>query len=256
MFPIIQIGPLAIQAPGLILIAGFWIALNLSEKYASHFKIDPALIYRISMIAILTGVVGARAAYVIRNLMVFTSNPADIISLNPQMLDIPGGILAGTLAALIFGQRRKMEVWKTLDGLTPAFACILISLSIANLASGNSFGSPTSFPWAIFLWEEYRHPSQIIEATGAFIIMLFILPLGKKQVSEQELHPGSTFLIFVVLTCLARILFETFRGDSQLIFGIFRQAQIIAWFILGISLKLLHSRNSLQSDDSHYAPSN
>ena len=34
MFPILQIGPLAIQVPGLVIIAGLWFGLTLSEHRA------------------------------------------------------------------------------------------------------------------------------------------------------------------------------------------------------------------------------
>ena len=36
MFPTIQVGPLNIQAPGLILIISLWVGLNLAEKFAKR----------------------------------------------------------------------------------------------------------------------------------------------------------------------------------------------------------------------------
>jgi len=48
--------------------------------------------------------------------------------------------------------------------------------------------------------------------------------------------PGFEFLLFVALTSASRLVIEGFRGDSTLILGGFRAAQIAAWPILFAAL--------------------
>ena len=43
MLPILNIGPLALQTPGLILLAGLWLGWWLAGKMASKFAIQPGL---------------------------------------------------------------------------------------------------------------------------------------------------------------------------------------------------------------------
>ena len=62
MLPMIHIGPLAIPAPQMILLLGFWLGLELTEKLAHRFKTDPAQVYRLTLIGIAAGLVGARLA--------------------------------------------------------------------------------------------------------------------------------------------------------------------------------------------------
>jgi prolipoprotein diacylglyceryltransferase len=48
--------------------------------------------------------------------------------------------------------------------------------------------------------------------------------------------PGITFLTFAALTAASRLFLEAFRGDSTLIFGGLRVAQVVAWIVLALAL--------------------
>jgi len=102
---------------------------------------------------------------------------------------------------------------------------------VAHIASGEAFGSETRVPWAIELWGAKRHPTQFYELIVAILILVL---LGSKAKSEAV--AGILFLNFVALTSSARLFLEAFRGDSSLIFGNLRSAQVVAWIILAISL--------------------
>jgi hypothetical protein len=47
MFPILQIGPLAIQVPGLIILAGLWLGLSLAERRAKKRESNPSVLYNL-----------------------------------------------------------------------------------------------------------------------------------------------------------------------------------------------------------------
>jgi prolipoprotein diacylglyceryltransferase len=51
-----------------------------------------------------------------------------------------------------------------------------------------------------------------------------------------NVRPGLRFWAFLALSAAARLFLETFRGDSTLLLGMFRQAQAIAWLVLAASL--------------------
>ena len=56
MFPILQIGPLALQTPGLFIIIGIWLGLSTSERFASRFHIDPNQLYNLVLVSLLAGI--------------------------------------------------------------------------------------------------------------------------------------------------------------------------------------------------------
>ena len=115
-----------------------------------------------------------------------------------------------------------MALWPTLDALTPLLAVMAIALGLSHLASGAAFGATTQVPWGIELWGAKRHPSQVYEILAAVAILLILWP-GKW--GEQE-PAGRYFLLFVTLSALAQLILEAFRGDSLLLPGGWRAAQI------------------------------
>ncbi|OGO19550.1 MAG: hypothetical protein A2Z14_06505 [Chloroflexi bacterium RBG_16_48_8] len=60
MFPIVQLGPLAIQLPGLFLLAGVWIAISILEKEAPRRSLSTSTLSNLILIGLVAGVVGER----------------------------------------------------------------------------------------------------------------------------------------------------------------------------------------------------
>lgn len=255
MLPILHIGPLAIQFPGLVLLLGIWLGLSLAEKHInSHIqryhstenshgfkiedtKITAPVLYNLAVGSLLAAVIGARLFYVVQYTQAFIDNPVSLISLNTSLLDVRGAFLGAILFALYYGQRKHLQLWHTLDALTPALALVAIAFHLSNLASGAGFGASTQAPWAINLWGDSRHPVQLYEALFASIILFLLWP---SQTKFKLNKPGEYFLYFLALSSASRLFFETYHGDSIIILGGIRSAQIIAWLILAISFYFLH----------------
>ncbi len=242
MLPVIQLGPLSLQAPGLFLLLSLWIGITLAEKSAKKHKISAETLSNLVLAALVSGVVGGRIAYAARFSAAFASNPLNLFSLNLGLFDITGGIAAALIGALIYGQRKEMSLWNTLDALVPFFGMLAIGIATSNFASGNAFGMETDLPWGIELWGTKRHPTQIYEMLAALVILGLIWP--PKQ--DAQSPAGFRFMLFVALSAGARLFLEAFRGDSSLIFGGIRSAQIIALIILAASLFLLDRKMGLK----------
>ncbi|RME86995.1 MAG: hypothetical protein D6770_10510 [Anaerolineae bacterium] len=255
MFPTLQIGPLAIQTPGLILLLAFYVGLTLSERFLRSVSASsgpeagrgleglfppPEALYALVTDALLAGVVGGRLIYVARYPQAFLQNPLSLFSLNPGLFDLWGGLAVAAVVALIYGQRKGLAFWPTLDALTPFFATLAVGIALAHLASGGAFGKPTDLPWGVELWGARRHPSQVYEAVAALGILGYVWWWGRGVAPS-----GVLFLRFVALTAGARLFLEAFRGDSILLAGGLRLAQVLAWLVLAIALaglEYLHQR--------------
>ncbi len=247
MFPIFQIGPVALQVPGLVLLAGLWIGLTLSESRARRRGEDPGHLYNLVFISLITGVIGARLSYAATYPNAFTTNPRSLVSLNLGLLDPLAGALIAAAAAAIYLFRKNLPLWSTLDALTPLFAVMGIAVGISHFASGSAFGIPTQVPWGIQLWGATRHPSQIYEIMLATFTLIIIMFLDRKSWS---LTPGNIFLSFISLSAVARLFLEAYRGDSILLDSGFRIAQVISWLVLAACLVLLGrhiQRNRLEN---------
>jgi phosphatidylglycerol---prolipoprotein diacylglyceryl transferase len=237
MFPVINIGPLALPAPGLILLAGFWLGLELTERHAPRFCAHPGTLYNLTLVGAVAGLLGARLVYAIRAPGAFMENPLALLAPRPQMLDVTGGLLVGLLAALIYAWRKRLAAGPTLDSAATLLAVFAVALGLANLASGDAFGAPAQVPWAVELWGAQRHPSQVYETLAAVLALVLVWPGGAvARYSERRGGNGMRFWVFLAFSATARLFLETFRGDSTLLLNSFRQEQVIAWLVLAISL--------------------
>jgi phosphatidylglycerol:prolipoprotein diacylglycerol transferase len=236
MLPVLQVGPVAIPLPGLLLLLGVWVGLSLAERYAVRQGLQPEAIYNLAFLALVVGVLAARLGFVVRFWPAFQDSPLDIFSLNPGLFDGWSGVVGGVLAALIFGQRKGLPFWKTLDALSPSLAVMTIFKSLADLSSGAAFGAVADLPWSINLWGAERHPSQVYAGLAASLVLVFTWP-GRTEAPFDR--PGRRFLIFTSLSSVYTLFLEAFRGDSLVTGNGLRQVQVWAWVILALSLVLL-----------------
>jgi phosphatidylglycerol---prolipoprotein diacylglyceryl transferase len=235
MLPILQIGPLALPTPALLLLAGFWLGLELTEKQAHRFGASASQIYNMALVAVVAGIVGARLVYAARAPGAFLQSPLSLLAPTPQMLDNTGGLLIALLAALIYLRARRMALWPTLDASVTLFSVLAIAVGLANFASGDGFGAPAHLPWSIELWGEQRHPSQVYETLAALLVAAAVWP-GSRVARHSLEQPGFRLWVFLALSAGARLILETYRGDSLLWMNNFRAAQVIAWLVLAVSL--------------------
>jgi phosphatidylglycerol---prolipoprotein diacylglyceryl transferase len=170
--------------------------------------------------------VSGRLLYAVEHLTAFTQNPISLVSLNASLFDAGGAAVCAAIAALNVMQARRMNIWATLDLLTPFLAVMAVGIGLAHLASGAAFGSETRLPWAIELWGAMRHPTQIYESLTALVVFGIIWFGGTYRTA------GHKFMLFVALSAGSRLIIEAFRGDSTLVLGGLRMAQILALLVL------------------------
>ena len=233
MLPVLQIGPIAVQVPGLVLLLGLWTGLNLAERYTKPRGVEPNLLYNLVFIALIAGIIGARLAYIVRYPQAFAQSPTSLFSLNPGLLDPIGGAAIGIIAGIIYGQRKKLPLLPTLDSLTPLLAVMALANGLAHLASGAAFGYESQLPWAFDLWGARRHPTQIYEIITAASLLVIFWP-GRSIILRW--HPGMYFLAFCACSAASALFLGAFRADSALLdYGI-RSGQLAAWAILALTL--------------------
>jgi phosphatidylglycerol:prolipoprotein diacylglycerol transferase len=235
MLPILQIGPLALQLPGLLIILGIWLGSLMAERSASRGQFPESKISNMIFYTLIAGIIGARLGYVLRFLDLYLQSPLGILALNPNTLSPLEGGVAAVMVALIYVQRLSLPFWRTLDALTPGIAIFMIFIGLAHLASGDAFGAESDIPWAIELWGARRHPTQVYELLGALLIFYII-----RHLEQRARFDGFLFLSFIGMTSTLRFVVEAFRGDSWIMIGSLRSAQVISLLLLITVLIGLH----------------
>jgi phosphatidylglycerol:prolipoprotein diacylglycerol transferase len=217
----------------ILLIAATWIGITLAEKHTERHGVSKDDLNNITYYALIAYIIGGRLSFVLQNLSAFIKSPLGIISINPDIFDPLGALAVAIIVAFVYGQRKKLQLWNTLDALTPYFAILAIGIGLSHLAAGTAFGKETNLPWGINLWNAPRHPTQIYETLAALLIF------GLVWFQKQNPRPGILFLTYAAWTTATQLLIQAYRGDSALIFNGLRQEQVIAWAVLAVIFILL-----------------
>lgn len=225
----------------ILLIAAAWIGLSLAEKRAERHGVGRDDLNNLAFYALIAFVLGGRVSFILQNLAAFVKKPIDILSINPDLFDLPGGIAAAILVGWIYAQRRNLKFWTTLDALTPFFAVVAIGLGLSRFASGASFGRETDLPWGIFQWNATRHPTPLYETLAS------LLTFSLLWFQKQSPRPGILFLAFAALTAASQLIVEAFRANSALLSNGWKQGQIAAWVVLAVSFVLIEARLSAKN---------
>jgi prolipoprotein diacylglyceryltransferase len=200
------------------------------QQEAKRLKIDSSKLESLILYSLLASILGARLGYALSFPSLYVSRPLSLLALTPTTLSPSAGLVIGLVTFVIIFQFRNLPVRLTLDALAPGLAIFMVFIGISHILSGDAYGSVTRVPWAIRMWNEYRHPTQFYETLSAWIIFLVIMHRFPKPRGS-----GLNFLIAVALTAASRVFFEAFRGDSVFLPGGFREAQIMALFLMAVS---------------------
>jgi phosphatidylglycerol:prolipoprotein diacylglycerol transferase len=229
MFPYVRLGSWLIQMPFLALLVGLWGGMILLEHESKRMKLNPSMVANLVIYSTVAGIIGARLGYALQFRALYASKPLSLLALTPTTLSPSMGFLVGLITFWILIDYQNLPVRPALDALAPGLALFMIFVGVSHILSGDAYGAPTRVPWAIRLWNEYRHPSQFYETFAALIIFLVIL----KRFPKPD-GAGLNFGLTIALTAASRVFLETFRGDSVFWPAGFRAAQVIALVLMAV----------------------
>lgn len=222
----------------ILLIAAAWIGLTLAEKRSERHGVGKDDLNNLTFYGLLAFILGGRVSFVLQNFAVFAKKPLDILSINPDLFDPFGAVVTALLVMLVYGQRKGLSLWNTLDALTPFLAILAVGLGLSRLASGASFGKETDLPWGIYQWNATRHPAQLYETLAS------LLTFGLLWRIRRIPRPGILFLAFAALTAASQLVIQAFRANSAIILNGLSQEQVTAWVVLAVSFVLIEARLS------------
>lgn len=236
MLPVLRLGPFTLPVAPLTWLAAFFVMQEIGERAARRLKLPDDVFSGALIWAIGVGIVAARLSYVARYPDAFVLEPFQVIALNFGTLDLITGALFGLVAGLAYLQRKKVSLRLFADALAPALSLAFAVISFGNLLTGDAYGVPAAnLPWAVSLWGELRHPTQVYELIaymGIFALIWFRAPRP---------FDGAHFLIMIALLAGVRVLFEPLRGDSVAWVMGLRAGQVAGLVILsGVLVSFAH----------------
>lgn len=239
MYPAIQIGGVSLPTGALSLLAGAWLLLSAVERAAKQLLPTQAeRVYGLASLSLLSGLVGARLAFVITHWAAYQNNLLGIIWPINAGFNVWAGLIIGIVVAFFYGRFYQLDPATTLDTLTPGLLIGLIAVSLSDFLGGPGYGTLSNLPWAVSLFGLRRHPVQFYEV----LIGLAALALWWHY-RQRRRFTGQLFLTALAFYSAGRLLVDAFRENAPLTAEGYHLIQIVSLTFLLAALFLLARHN-------------
>ncbi len=91
---------------------------------------------------------------------------------------------------------------------------LFAGIHLANYADGNAYGLPTNLPWAVYLWNAYRHPVQLFAFILGLVVLIWWLLQTKGLKTTGFMHSGVNFSITIAALAFITVFTRAFVADK------------------------------------------
>jgi phosphatidylglycerol:prolipoprotein diacylglycerol transferase len=226
-----QIGPFPVSSFGVFLLVAFVAGILVLRTRTARWGWDGGEVLDLSLYSIIGGVIGARIGYVLVNLRDFAADWARVLTIwRDAGLTFYGALVGGAVVAWFYSRRRGWNFGWLADAAAPALALGYAIAMIGTLLYGLNYGRAAAVPWAVVLFGEPRHPTQLYLMLAAVIILAIVQPAV-----DRPHAPGRVFWEFLGLYGIARAVIEAFM-DSPRVVGPLTLAQALSIVVAAVSL--------------------
>lgn len=209
----IVIGPITLQAWGVMLALGLLVGLFVTLKEAERKKIKSDSVFDVFLWILVTSIVGSRLMYVLLFWRDFISAPLNVFKIWEGGLVFYGGIFAALLAMWFYTRSKKISFVDLADTLTPGFAIGIFFGRLGCYLIGDHIGAPMKGDW---FWGSVmtgdtvlRHePSLYLSLNG--LLMFLVLWHLRTRLNKR----GAMAMAFFVWYGFSRFFLDFFRSSD------------------------------------------
>ncbi len=277
MYPVLfKLGPLEIRSYGFMLAISFLLGIWLSVQRAKKKNVDPNQIMDVSVLIIISAIVGSRLMYVVFHLDEFRGHWLDAISpiqSNGQIgiagLTMLGGVILSILTCWIYLWKKKLPFLAFADVILPMFALGEAITRLGCYLNGCCFGLPCEHgpfcvifphdsPAGAFYSDVALYPTQLFQSFYG-LIMFAVMLLAERKIR----YTGFQLHLFFILYGIGRFTIDFFRyyEDSMVLLTIAgkgisqNQAISFIFILLGIGLVFKNRRKAADAGPHSVRPS-
>lgn len=226
-----QIGQFPVSSFGVFLLVAFVAGILLLRTRTARWGWDGGEVLDLSLYSIIGGVIGARIGYVLVNLRDFVTDWLRVFTIwRDAGLAFYGALIGGAIVAWLYCRGRGWRFGWLADAAAPALALGYAIAMLGTLMYGLNYGRAASVPWAVTLFGEPRHPTQLYLMLAAAIILATVQPAVNRPHA-----PGRVFWEFLALYGVARAIVEIFM-ESPRVVGPLTLAQALSIVVAIVSI--------------------
>ncbi|MDK2967661.1 prolipoprotein diacylglyceryl transferase [Lacrimispora sp.] len=240
---IVTIGPITIHGYGLMIAIGIFSALLMFDKRAKTRKLDSNTAYRLSLISLLSGFIGAKLLYCIIEFETMWDNPWSALSGSGFV--VYGGIISGIATAIIYCRIKNVRFFSCFDLAAPSIALAQGFGRIGCLLAGCCYGRETNSAFGIVFDRSLIAPNgvkliptQLLSSAGDFMIAAILLLYARKERKQ-----GRIGALYLILYGSGRFAIEFFRNDDRGYLGVLSTSQFLSLIVLILAVLMLYISN-------------
>jgi phosphatidylglycerol---prolipoprotein diacylglyceryl transferase len=202
---------------------GLIFGLLLIVKLGREQGLDPDKLWNLGIIAILSGILGAKLLMILVDFGYYSSHPHELFALSTLQAGgvWSGGFLLALVMCIWYMRANNMPVLRTCDVFAPGLALGHAFGRVGCFAAGCCYGRETHLPWAVTFTNPLAnsisdtplhvplHPTQLYEMVLELCNCLFLVWLIRRKKFEGEII-GTYMIIYGI----GRFFIEFFRGDE------------------------------------------
>ncbi|HEY3065719.1 MAG TPA: prolipoprotein diacylglyceryl transferase [Methylomirabilota bacterium] len=256
MMPILfEVGGFAVHGYTVMLTLAFVIGGRVLANALRREGADPALGSTVTALALVFGIAGAHALWLLEHWPRALADPATVLGGGMTWY---GGLGTATLAIYVYVRARGVPFPLVLDAAAPA---LMIAYGIGrlgcHLAGDGDYGLPTSLPWGTDYSRGLLPPSRAFAAlpdvaarypggivpddtplhpTPVYEFLLAVVGYVLLRAgARQRLRPGALFLLYIGLLGGFRFAVEFLRVNPRLAFGL-SEAQLVSATLFAVGM--------------------
>ncbi len=257
VFVTAPLGILHIRWYGVLIMAGALAAAWLSTVEAKRRGQNPNEVWEMLPWLLVAGIIGSRlwhiflppASHIAAGLTTqyYLTHPLDAIAIWRGGVGIPGAVIGGLIALLIYTRVRHLSFGQWADIVAPGLALAQAIGRWGNFLNQEIYGAPTNLPWAIRIDPQFRlsqyadketyHPLFAYESLWNLANMALLLWLGRRF--QYKLMNGDLFLIYAMFYSFGRFWLEFLRLDPAPVAGFNFNQTFMAFLFVGCGAFLL-----------------
>ncbi|MBQ9828644.1 MAG: prolipoprotein diacylglyceryl transferase [Lachnospiraceae bacterium] len=232
-----SIGPVTVHGYGLFIAIGVVVALLVAMYRAKRRGLDSDLVFNITLLVAVTGILGAKLLYIIMNWSEFIKDPVSGLT---EGFVVYGGIILGIAAGFIYLKFKKAVFSDYFDIIMPGVAIAQGFGRIGCFMAGCCYGIPCDGPFCVKFPADSLapsgvnlFPSQLVSALGNFLIAAILIYASRKMK-----YSGHTGALYVALYAAGRFVIEFFRSDERGHIGPLTTSQFISILMMTAAIVL------------------